>query len=76
MRKLRYTVVAIVLASLASLVAACGADSDATQSRQPTSPYATNRPQGVAPETEMGPSPQNMPGGGRGNDPPHNKGKP
>jgi len=64
-----------VAVALASFVAACGAeDQTTTTSRQPTTyPTATVRP---GSETEMGPTPQNMPGGGRGNDPPHFKGKP
>jgi hypothetical protein len=73
MGKLWCVAVALVLASP---LAACGAGSDDTRARQPVSPYATNRPQGPPTETEMGPSPQNMPGGGRGSDPPHFKGKP
>jgi len=73
MGQLGYIAVAIVLASL---VAACGAqDQTTTTSRQPnTYPTATVRP--VSPEGEMGPTPQNMPGGGRGSEPPHFKGKP
>jgi hypothetical protein len=73
MRKLRYVAVAI---ALASPLAACGANSDETQARQPTTPYATNRPQGVPTVTDVGPAPRDMPGGGRGSDPPHFKGKP
>jgi len=70
MGKLGY-IVAIVLASLG---VGCGAeDQTTTTSRQPNPyPTATVRP---GPETQ-GPTPQNMPGGGRGNDPPHFKGKP
>ncbi|HTQ41120.1 MAG TPA: hypothetical protein VMI75_00090 [Polyangiaceae bacterium] len=73
MGKPAYIAFAIVLASL---VAACGAeDQSSGQSRQPgTYPTATMRP--VTPQSDMGPTPQNMPGGGRGNDPPHFKGKP
>lgn len=61
---------------LGSVVAACGAENDdTTQPRDPTAPYAsTVRP--VTPQSDMGPPPQNMPGGGRGFDPPHTKGKP
>jgi hypothetical protein len=72
MKQPGYIAVAIVLASL---IAACGAeDQTSTQSRQPnTYPTATVRP---GPDNQMGPTPQNMPGGGRGNDPPHFKGKP
>jgi hypothetical protein len=73
MGKPGHIAVAIVFASL---VAACGAeDQTTTQSRQPNT-YSTATVRPVSPETEMGPTPQNMPGGGRGNDPPHFKGKP
>jgi hypothetical protein len=63
--------IAIVLGSLA---AGCGGEDQATQSRQPNTYPTTTRP--IGPGADMGPPPQNMPGGGRGNEPPHFKGKP
>jgi hypothetical protein len=73
MREHRYVAIAILLVSLG---AACGGGAEDTEPRQRntlvTRPTATV----VAPETQVGPPPQNMPGGGRGNDPPHFKGKP
>ena len=65
-------VVAIVLGSLA---AGCGGEDQTTQqSRQPNTYPATTRP--ISPAADMAPPPQDMPGGGRGSDPPHSKGKP
>jgi hypothetical protein len=73
MRGYQSVAIAIVLASLG---AACGGGAEDTQSRQRNTvsprPTATT----IGPETQMGPPPQNMPGGGRGSDPPHFKGKP
>lgn len=76
MRVRGYVAVPMLAASLAS--AACGADAGTTQARQPSSaqPYATNYPSGVGPGADVGPPAQNMPGGGRGSEPPHFKGKP
>jgi hypothetical protein len=65
---------------IAPLVLGCGADNGGTQTRQPNAaqPYRTNYPPGSGAfrETQPGPSPQDMPGGGRGADPTHFKGKP
>jgi hypothetical protein len=70
MKQQGYIAIAIVLASLAG---ACGAGGEDTQPRQQN----PNLPrQNVGPSPDMGPPPQNMPGGGRGSEPPHFKGKP
>ena len=74
MRVHRYFAIAILLAPLVA-AAACGGATDDTSPRQPNNPYPSAT-HAISPETEMGPSPQNMPGGGRGSDPPHSKGKP
>ncbi len=75
MKARRLVALAILFAPL--LAASCGGGSDDSQPRSPNAPYATTtRPAGVGPETQTGPPPQNMPGGGRGFDPPHFKGKP
>jgi hypothetical protein len=74
MREHRYGAIGIATV-LASLVAACGGGTADTQPRQqnPNLPRQNNV---VAPETEVGPAPRDMPGGGRGSDAPHTKGKP
>jgi hypothetical protein len=64
--------IAIVLGSLA---AGCGGEDQGTQPRQPSA-YPTNTARPITPASDPGPPPQNMPGGGRGSDPPHYKGKP
>jgi hypothetical protein len=64
----------LALVALGSLAASCGGEDQATQSRQPSAYPATTRP--ITPASDVGPPPQNMPGGGRGSDPPHFKGKP
>jgi hypothetical protein len=72
MGKPGYIAVAILLASL---VGACGAEDQTTQSRQPNT-YTTATVRPPNPQSDMGPPPHDMPGGGRGSDPPHFKGKP
>jgi hypothetical protein len=71
MREHRFIAIAIVLASL---VAACGAGDADSQPR--TQNQLNQRPTTIGPATDIGPAPRDMPGGGRGSDGPHTKGKP
>jgi hypothetical protein len=63
-----------IAVALASLVAACGGGGTDSQPRQQN--QLNQRPVIVGPATDMGRPPQDMPGGGRGFDGPHTKGKP
>lgn len=72
MRRHRYLALSVVFASL---VAACGGAADDAQT-QPQNPAQQRQPTVVPQGETPPPSPQNMPGGGRGWDPPHSKGKP
>jgi hypothetical protein len=75
MRLGRVIALAILFAPLV-VASSCGGDSDDMRARQQNAPYtATTRPF-IPPAQDLGPSPENMPGGGRGSDPPHFKGKP
>jgi hypothetical protein len=64
---------------VAPLLMGCGGDNGGTRAGQPNTPqpYRTNYPpgRGVS-DTQVGPPAQDMPGGGRGSDPSHFKGKP
>lgn len=70
-------VIAIAVLFAPLVASSCGGGSQEGSARQQNTPNAaTTRPMIMGPENDMGPAPQNMPGGGRGSDPPHFKGKP
>lgn len=69
---MRWTQLALAIA-LGSLATACGAEDSSTQTRQPNN--SQTLPPTIGPQTDPTP-PRDMPGGGRGSDPPHTKGKP
>ncbi|HEX8795317.1 MAG TPA: hypothetical protein VF765_30420 [Polyangiaceae bacterium] len=64
--------IAIALVSAPLLAASCGGETGDAQARQPSAYPTTTRPDNA----QLGPPSQNMPGGGRGSEPPHFKGKP